>query len=382
MSSAADPKWEIVYPPGARAVDADGRLRTLLRPVLVPVSWAYQAASNAVRSARGADVSPGPDGVAVVSVGNIEVGGSGKTPLAIHLLEEITSSGGRPVYISRGFGGAAERLRAVTIVPGGSRGAAVVREGARIVSRSAAGLAEMIGDEGAMVARRLPDVPLVLCRDKARALEVADDVFAPTHAVLDDAFQSWGVPRDIDIVLVDGERPFGDGWLLPAGNFREPPEALERADLIGVGGVETDEELRRARGILSSIGIRKPSFGMRRRIEIVPAGDGAGSIEGVKCAALSAIARPDGFERQLENRGVDLVASFRYPDHHAYTQLDLEWISGEAERRGAAAVVTTEKDMAKLADLGPPPGGVYVARLSLELFGDDLLGRIIEKAAD
>jgi tetraacyldisaccharide 4'-kinase len=382
MCSVPDPNCEIVYPPGVRRVDRDGRLRKLLRPALIPVSWVYQAVSNAVRSSRAAGLSPGPAGVVVVSVGNIDVGGSGKTPLAIHLLESITAAGGRPVYISRGFGGVAERLGVVTIVPGVTNAAAVAPSGGRVVPRTAPGLARQIGDEGAMVARRLPDVPLVLCRDKSRALEVAAGAFAPTHAVLDDAFQSWNVPRDVDVVVVDGERPFGDGWLLPAGSFREPPQALARADVIGLGGVENEDQLDRARGIVAGAGIRTPSFGIRRRIEVVPAASGVTGVEGSRCAVVCAIGRPDIFERQLTTAGLSPVVSFRYPDHHTYSQRDLEWISLEVERRGVDALVTTEKDMAKLADLGPPLDGVYVARLSLELLGGDILEDAIVKAAE
>jgi len=351
-----------------------------LLPVLVPASWAYQTVSNAVRSTRSADVPALPVGVTVVSVGNIEVGGSGKTPLAVYLLANMYAADCRPVYISRGFGGISEKLGVVTVVPGaGDDFDRVIRPGVRCLRRGMPGLAAQVGDEGAMVAGRLPEVPLLFCADKRRALEVAGDVFGPTRVVLDDAFQSWGVPRTIDIVLVDGRRPFGNGWLLPAGRLREPPEALERADFIGVGGIEDESHLSAVRESVASVaGVRKPMFGIRRRIEILDSR--ATLVEGKAYAALSAIGRPDRFEAQLAGVQNGLELSFRYPDHHRYTKKDLDWISGEAGKRGIDTIVTTEKDWVKLSDLDPPGGRFAVARLTLELFGDDPLAYIEEAA--
>ena len=213
MNTSGELPWEVVYPPGVRTVHAGDRRRDWLLPVLVPASWLYQAASNAVRSVRSAGARRAPDGLCVVSVGNLEVGGSGKTPLSMHLVAGIAAAGGRPVYVSRGFGGIAERIDVVTVVPGTSDEAPITRHaGVRGLRRGMAGLSAEVGDEGAMVARRLPEVPLLFCRDKWRALDLAAKTLNPTHAVMDDAFQSWGVPRDIDIVLVDGGRPIGDGW--------------------------------------------------------------------------------------------------------------------------------------------------------------------------
>jgi tetraacyldisaccharide 4'-kinase len=320
----------------------------------------------------------------VVSVGNLEVGGSGKTPLAMHLVADIAAAGGRPVYVSRGFGGIAERIDIVTVVPGDSDEVPITRHaGVRGLRRGMAGLSAEVGDEGAMVARRLPEVPLLFCRDKWRALDIAAKTLNPTHAVMDDAFQSWGVPRDIDIVLVDGGRPIGDGWLLPAGRLREPVEALERADIVGVTGVEDEEDLAGAReSITRATGDRKPAFGIRRRIDVVWNRDEKGEIGSDSYAALSAIGQPELFEAHLARERQGLALSFRYPDHHKYQASDLDWVAREAERRGIDSVVTTEKDWSKLSDLVPRGGLFGVARLTLELFGEDPLAHILKKAAD
>jgi tetraacyldisaccharide 4'-kinase len=235
-------------------------------------------------------------------------------------------------------------------------------------------LPELVGDEGAMVARRLPDIPLLFCRNKSNALAAAA-AFGPTHAVLDDAFQSWGVPRHVDVVLVDGTNPFDDGWSLPAGRLREPPEALERADVIGVGGVEDEQSLSRALDLIADkAGVTRPSFGVRRRFHL----DNTG---GEPVATLSGVGRPDTFERQVADAGARLEAAFRFPDHHRYSPNDVEWIVGEANSRGIETVVTTEKDWVKLRALGPPEGVFVVARLALEFFGGDPID-LIKKAAE
>lgn len=370
-----------MYPTGVRAARLDRRPARFLLPVLVPASWIYQSLSNAVRSARSADVGEAPEGVRVVSVGNLEVGGSGKTPLAMYLIEAVAAAGGKPVYISRGFGGVCERLDVATVVPGTNTVAPGPARGVRYLGRRAPRLTAQIGDEGAMVAHRLPDVPLVFCRDKRRALDVAAEFCSPTHAVLDDAFQSWGVPRDVDIVLVDGERPLGGRWLLPAGRLREPPEALERSDFVGVNGVEDDVQLDRVGNALKSIGIRKPLFGIRRRTVVVPADPNVPSETDEPSAALSAIGRAEAFERQVAAAVSGLSLSFRFPDHHRYDRRDVDWILEEAGRRGIERLVTTEKDWVKLAELDPPRNRFTVARLALELFGADPISRI-QKAAD
>jgi len=375
----ADPAWEIVYPRGVVGREGRERYRRYLMPVLVPASWAYYGVSGAVRGSRTAVASKQRTAMKVVSVGNLEVGGSGKTPLTMELVSRVVAGGGSPVYVSRGYGGEAARLGVVTVVgPGsGERYSAPPDRGVRFVNRDHPGLATLVGDEGAVVARRLPGVPLLFCRDKGAALEAADRLFEPTHAVMDDAFQSWGVPRDVDVVVVDGARPFGSGWLLPAGTLREPPEALERADVVGAGGIECADDLERVRReIADKAGVDRPLFGFRRRIEF-----GTEALKGA-VAVLSGIGRPEVFERQVAGTGADVVVAFRYPDHYRYRRRDIEWIVGAALGRGADVILTTAKDWVKVAGLDPPPGRFETVRLSLELFGDDVLDEVTKKAAD
>jgi tetraacyldisaccharide 4'-kinase len=299
----------------------------------------------------------------------------------MHLAQGILRAGGRPLYLSRGYGSAAGAAGTVTWVPG-ARETGALPPGVRRVRRAAPRLAARVGDEGAMFVRRLPDVPAVFAADKRRALERARAAFEPTHVLLDDAFQSWGVPRHLDVVLVDAERPFSNGRLLPAGPLREPPEALARADLIGVNGARDDSSLERAGGeIARRTGVRGPLFGVRRALRYVtPARDPAAPPRGA-CAVVSGIARPARLETAVAGSGVEVSAALRYPDHHPYTRRDLETIVREADARGIETVLTTEKDWVKLADLDPPTGRFVVAVLDLELFGADPFA-VIKRAAD
>lgn len=381
MISGVDPHREVLYPAG-RGLARSGVLRGCLLPVLVPASWMYHVLSSAVRNVRSADPHPPPAGTTVVSVGNLEAGGGGKTPLSVHLIDRIRRDGGRPVYLSRGYGSAAGRAGIVVLVPAGdgSRAGSLVAGVGRI-RRDSPGLAARIGDEGAMVTHRLPHIPAVFAADKQRGLEIALAAFRPSHVVLDDAFQSWGIPRHVDIVMVDRNRPFANGWLLPAGPLREPPEAIERADLVGVNGARDDSDLERAADRMRRRADRVPPlFGVRRVIRMESASGEPLDGVGIACAVVSSIARPDRLEAGVDAGTGSVRLALRYPDHHAYTRSDLGVILEAADRRGLRTVVTTQKDWAKLADLEPPRDRFALARLRLELFGADPLAAIKEAA--
>jgi tetraacyldisaccharide 4'-kinase len=322
-----------------------------------------------------------------VSVGNLEAGGGGKTPLSVHLIDRINRDGGRPVYLSRGYGSAAASSGLVMLVGAGAgsgagAGAGFLAAGVSRIRRETPGLAARIGDEGAMVTRRLPQIPAVFAADKKRGLETALAEFRPTHVVLDDAFQSWGIARHVDIVMLDRKRPFADGWLLPAGPLREPPDAIDRADLVGINGARDHSDLERAAVLIRRHTDKVPPlFGVRRAVRLESASGEPVPGGSTACAVVSAIARPDRFEAGVDAACGPVRLCLRYPDHHAYTRADLELIVGEADRRGLRTVVTTQKDWAKLSDLEPPADRFVIARLRLELFGEDPLVAI-KKAAE
>jgi tetraacyldisaccharide 4'-kinase len=261
----------------------------------------------------------------------------------------------------------------------------------------APGLSDAIGDEGAMVASRCPNAPLAFSRDRRRAVEAVSALFAPTHIVLDDAFQTWPVARDADIVLLDAEHPVGNGRIIPAGSLREGVRALARADAIGFNGIESapgggiageavaiDERLSRLRDWTRQTVRREvPVFGIRRRVSLArPAADAEGFAGGEEfegpAAALSSVGRPRRFEESLVRLGVRVGLALRFPDHYRYGASAVRRIEGLLAERGLGALVTTEKDWAKLREIGPPRVDVRIARLELSVVGDDPL-RICEK---
>lgn len=375
-ASGADTKVDVVYPRG-RPLSLNGA-RSWLAPALVPASWAYQSLSAAVRAVQMVDEHRPPPGVRVVSIGNLEVGGNGKTPLAVYFLERIAAEGGTPVYVSRAFRSVSERLNAVTVVlPDDFDGPPPLRGGVRFLTRRSPSLAEEIGDEAAMIAARAPGVTLALSRHKRRALDYATEFLDPTHVFLDDAFQSWNTPRDLDVVLLASRRPLGNGRLLPAGTLREAPEALERADVIGFNGVGAWEDVEAAADSLCrQVGIRRlrqPVFGIKRRVAMLSdRGQAEESLRG-PIASLSAIGRPEGFEQALLDAGLSLSLAMRYPDHYRYGRDDVEWVFRRLEQNAIDRVVTTEKDWAKLRGLGERCEKFVVARLLLEIVGSDPL---------
>jgi tetraacyldisaccharide 4'-kinase len=341
--------------------------------MMQPASILYAAVAEVVRGWQARRRRRPVTDAVIISVGNLEVGGSGKTPLAAHLAQELTRRGHRSAYVSRGYRSQAERLSEVSVVvPTGTNPEGWASSGVRILRGVPEGLPAIIGDEGAMVVIRCPGVPLAFSRRKRRAIEVVTALFRPTHVVLDDAFQSWSVRRDVDIVLLDAERPLGNGRVLPAGTLREGPQALRRAHIIGFNGISGDDALREhARWVHRMVGRPLPVFGIRRNLSFYRDGVQLGPGPSGRVAALSSVGRPRRFEESLVANQLDVAHSFRFPDHFRYRKDDIRLIERELASRGIEILVTTEKDWVKLRATGAPQVNLWVARLELEVIGDD-----------
>jgi tetraacyldisaccharide 4'-kinase len=335
-------------------------------PALTPLAWAYRGGVSVVRALRapGRPAAPTPR---VVAVGNLEVGGSGKTPLCLLLLERGMRAGKRVAYASRGFGSAAEQGPLVTIVlPDGAPPPASFA-GLRLLTRAADNLPLAIGDEGALVARRAPAAWLVFARDKQRAVEAAARLHADV-VVVDDAFQSFALARHTDVVLLDARRPLANGRVLPAGRLREAPPALARADVIVFNGAADVHAIEEARGRVARwLRPEQRIFGLRRRLTLAPSTPGAvGAPNDV--VLVSGIARPDDFRASVEDTGVRVTDAVRFRDHHRYTSDDIRVLRTHAGGRG---LVTTEKDWVKLERFDWENTAVWVARLDVALVGAD-----------
>ena len=333
---------------------------------LLPLAWIYGAGVAIDRRARMA-AAPRAERPRVISIGNLEAGGNGKTPLAMWYLARALDTGASVAYVSRGYGSPANTSRRVTCVL--PDGITLTRpSGARLLSRAHVDLAREIGDEGALVVERVPGAAMLCCADKTRAVAMAADLGIDT-VVIDDGFQSWRVARHLDIVLLDAEAPLDGGQLLPAGTLRERPDALRRAHAVVFNGAASDSTVRDARSRVEPW-LREGAAvaGMTRSLSIASA-DRAPGRPG-RLLAVSAIARPDAFVRSLQGAGVDVAGHVVFRDHHRYDARDVARVV-ERTRGENLDIVVTEQDWVKLRHLQPRVR-VWVARLDVALMGDPL----------
>jgi tetraacyldisaccharide 4'-kinase len=268
----------------------------------------------------------------VISVGNLRVGGSGKTPVVAHLARLLAARGERPSILSRGY--ARER---------DADGVTVVSDGTGILAT----LAES-GDEPLLLARTVPAVPVLVCAERALAGRLAEEQFGVTIHLLDDGFQHVRLARDVDLLLVDP----GDleDRVLPAGRLREPVSSAAAADALVVAGVDARAaealagRLHVARGWAAAHSIGEPRLIRRDRRETPIGCD-------IPAFAAAGIARPERFFNDLRVAGWQVVGTRIFRDHHRFQQRDIDRIVQDARRSGAALVLTTEKDAVRLEPL-------------------------------
>jgi len=280
----------------------------------------------------------------VISVGNLAVGGRGKTPTVACLARELLAMGERPAILSRGY---ARRQQ--------DDGVVVVRdaEGIRAdLDRS--------GDEPLMLARQLPGVSVLSSSDRFLAGRLAEHHLGATVHVLDDGFQHLQLDRDIDLVIVAGDDLEADARTLPGGRLREPPDTLLAADAV----LAADEKV-------FSLGPRPRHapfeiFRMRRTMGPLQPVEPSAPVPAGPSLAMAGIARPQEFFEGLRAAGHDLVATSVFRDHHRYSRGDLDRIVRDARVAGAARVLTTEKDYVRLLPFRPFPMPVRWVPLTME----------------
>ena len=276
----------------------------------------------------------------MISVGNLAVGGRGKTPAVAALTRVLLAAGERPAILSRGYGRTQPDDGVVVVnAPDGIR----------------ADLARS-GDEPLMLARQLPGVPVLVAGDRYLAGRVAEDQFDVTVHVLDDGFQHLQLDRDLDLVIVAPEDLDPSARTLPSGRLREAPDALVAADAILASDAAVHMPPDDAR----------PLFQLRRHLGELQGEYGAVG-RGTPMAAVSGIANPGRFLDDLRATGVHVVHSLTYRDHHAYGRNDVARILSAATAAGAGAVVTTEKDFVRLLPFRPFPLPVVYLPLTMEI---------------
>lgn len=264
--------------------------------------------------------------VPVVSVGNLAVGGTGKTPVVDWLLKEFLRQGKLPAVVSRGYGGTFR----------GEFG--IVCKGQGVLLDSV-----VAGDEPYLLARRNPQVVTLIARKRAAGIRAAVERFGADVIILDDGFQHRAVRRDLDLVLLDATSPFGNRWPLPAGLLREFPFALRRADIFLLTRAQEDSCFQFA---------DKPVFISRHQLAdhaIDLNGERAGFAElrSGKFCAFAGIADPKSFFSALINAGLSLEECLPLGDHCSYDQKTLQRILAMAD--DCDGLLTTEKDAVKLS---------------------------------
>lgn len=264
----------------------------------------------------------------VVSVGNLVVGGAGKTPVVAAIARLLAGAGHRPAILSRGYG---RRTR--------TEGVVVVSDGTNLIVPAADS-----GDEPQMLARALPGVPVLVAADRYVAGRLAEARFDASVLLLDDGFQHLALARTIDLLVVAGEDLTAK--VLPAGPLREPLEAARSADAVLVYGDEDE-----ARRIGERLNV-DAAFAVRTHFRQLRAigGDGA-AVHATRVVAAAGIARPSRFFDALRHRGFDVARTLTFRDHHWFTAADIERIADAARAAGAGTVVMTEKDAVRLDGL-------------------------------
>lgn len=304
----------------------------------------------------------------VVSVGNLSVGGTGKTPFVAFLAERLMARGLKPGILTRGY---SRRAGAdlIAIEPGSGR-APDPRE---------------VGDEPALLARKLPEVPIVVGADRYRAGLLAEDKFKVDVHILDDGFQHFALARDVDIVLLDVTQELSDRELLPAGQLREPCAALVRAHCV----VLTRSELadprpteERVRKINSKPGIFHCSTKLQSVMDI-----SSGKVSALQAIldgpayAFCGIGNPPAFFADLGQWGFSVAARAEFQDHHVYTPDEITRLVANARKAGAKILLTTEKDALNFPGVGKTEIPIFACVIQTELreaeaFEEALLERL------
>jgi len=308
-------------------------------------------------------------GAPVVSIGNVAVGGAGKTPIAIAVARRLAARGRRVAVLSRGYGATRSDPR-------------VVSDGAAVRLDASEG-----GDEPVLIARRLPGTPVLCAPRRADAARLAVRDHRADVLVLDDGFQHRALARDLDVVVLDAVNPFGNGRLLPAGPNREPRSALRRAGLLWLSRADQADEARleELRALAREATGRAPVESRHAPVALVdgrlaPAGDLA-LLRGRRVLLLAGIARPGGFRRTLAALGAEISGEVLFPDHHRFAAADVERALRAADAARCELVVTTEKDAVRLPAGAAGEPRLRALRIEIELLrGGELLDGALDAA--
>lgn len=284
----------------------------------------------------------------VISVGNLSMGGTGKSPVVAEITRWLVARGERPAILSRGYG----RADAVD-------GVVVVSDGLRTLASI-----DRAGDEPLMLARQVPGAIVCVSPDRHLAGTLAERQLGCTVHVLDDGFQHIDLDRQLDVLVTTvGEIP--QGRVIPAGRLREPADAAARAHVLVVSGATAGAAAAEA----WALGISLSCGAVRTLDAPIPLGrEDASRIEppSGSVMAVAGIANPERFSASLKDAGWAIGASMAFPDHHRYSRADVEHMASRFRESGATSVLTTDKDAVRLEAVGPFPFPLFRVPLRLQ----------------
>jgi tetraacyldisaccharide 4'-kinase len=292
----------------------------------------------------------------VVSIGNLTVGGSGKTPMVELAVRTLAALGALPAVVSRGY---RRETRGVQVVAD--------RDGLRLTPRAA-------GDEPFLLAERLQRVPVVVGENRYEAGRRAVEGLQASVLVLDDGFQNCTIEKDLEVLVVNGRAPWGNGHLFPRGTLREPLTALRRAHLVVVTNPGSVADVQAIEATLRRHRATAPLVSASYQpIEAREVGGGQriapDALAGRRLLAFAGLGSPRGFADTLAGTGTTVAEMIPFPDHHWYTADDLDMLASRARAIGAEGLITTEKDWVRLRDVERPrlPLWVLAVKMSLDV---------------
>jgi tetraacyldisaccharide 4'-kinase len=297
----------------------------------------------------------------IISVGNLTLGGTGKTPMTIYMAAFLKSMGIDPAIVCRGYKGKYERS------------VGIVTDGFSMFLKP-----EEAGDEAYLMASKLSGVPVVVGKDRYASGIKAFNFFNPDVIILDDGFQYLRLFRDLNLLLVDAANPVGNGYIFPRGPLREPSAHLERADALVITRTEAkkfdphlfNEKLRvsgkpifRCRHVPDVLSVLTPDHQWKKcKTE---------SIRDRKCVAFSGIAKNEDFLKMLLELGCRVEDFVAFADHHKFSAKDVEIVLNKAIKSGVEFLITTEKDRVKLPNHMFSAINLYSLGVRISFIGED-----------
>jgi len=306
----------------------------------------------------------------VISVGNLTLGGTGKTPVVAYIARFFSDKGLNPVVLSRGYG------RSVRTP------IAIVSDGKNILLNP-----EEAGDEPYLLAENHPSLPILVGKNRYQSGIKAIKEFNPDVLILDDGFQHLSLARDLDIVLINNSKPVVNDHIFPSGPFREPVSALQRSDVV----LYTHSDESTGDGF-ENISVKKDGLRLKashdfenisrmkdKKIKLPE------ELNKKKIAIFCGIGEPGSFRKRIEQYGGEVVYFETYPDHYVYNAEDIEFIRQRARKLKAELILTTQKDEVKIKWIAPAVPFIWVVRLKIgfvegeQKFQEALLASVLQK---